>query len=69
VRIWTDGANLAFRVEDDGKGFDSATVPHGAGLQNMRDRLEALGGSLDVRTVPGRGTTIEGRVPVGLASP
>jgi signal transduction histidine kinase len=69
VRIWTDGANLAFRVEDDGKGFDSATVPHGAGLQNMRDRLEALGGTLELRSVPGRGTTIEGRVPVGLASP
>jgi len=69
VRLWTEGANLAFRVEDDGKGFDSATVPHGAGLQNMRDRLDALGGSLDVRSVPGRGTTIEGRVPVGLASP
>jgi signal transduction histidine kinase len=69
VRLWTDSANLAFRVEDDGKGFDSATAPHGAGLQNMSDRLEALGGSLDVRSVPGRGTTIEGRVPVGLASP
>jgi signal transduction histidine kinase len=69
VRIWTDSANLAFRVEDDGKGFDSATVPHGSGLQNMSDRLEALGGTLDVRSVPGRGTTIEGRVPVGLASP
>ena len=69
VRLWTEGANLAFRVEDDGKGFDSTTVPHGSGLQNMSDRLEALGGSLDVRSVPGRGTTIEGRAPVGLASP
>jgi signal transduction histidine kinase len=69
LRLWTENARLAFRVEDDGNGFDSAAVPHGAGLQNMSDRLEALGGSLDVRSLPGRGTTIEGRVPVGLASP
>src|SRR6202162_3453705 len=69
VRLWTEGANLAFRVEDDGKGFDSTTVPHGSGLQNMSDRLEALGGSLDVRSVPGRGTTIEGRAAGGAASP
>lgn len=68
LRLWNEDAHLAFRVQDDGKGFDSATVPHGAGLQNMSDRLEALRGSLDIRSVPGRGTTIEGRVPVGLAS-
>lgn len=69
LRLWTDDADLAFRIEDDGKGFDAMTVPQGSGLQNMRDRVEALGGSLDVSSVPGRGTTIEGRVPVGLASP
>lgn len=69
LRLWTDDANLAFRVQDDGKGFDAMTVPQGSGLQNMRDRVEALGGSLEVRSVPGQGTTIEGRVPVGLASP
>jgi signal transduction histidine kinase len=69
VRLWTDSASLAFRVDDDGKGFDSATVPHGAGLQNMSDRLEALGGSLEIKSVPGQGTMIQGRVPVGLASP
>jgi signal transduction histidine kinase len=69
LRLWAEDANLAFRVQDDGKGFDPVTVPEGSGLQNMRDRVEALGGSLEVRSVPGQGTTIEGRVPVGLASP
>jgi len=38
------------------------------GLQNMRDRLEALGGSLLVDSAPGMGTTIEGRVPVSPAA-
>jgi signal transduction histidine kinase len=69
LRLWTEDADLAFRVQDDGKGFDPMTVPQGSGLQNMRDRMEALGGSLEVRSTPGRGTTIEGRIPVGLASP
>jgi signal transduction histidine kinase len=69
LRLRTEDAVLAFRVEDNGKGFDPATVPYGSGLQNIRDRLEALGGSLEVTSVPGQGTTIQGRVPVGLASP
>ncbi|HVS04711.1 MAG TPA: sensor histidine kinase [Candidatus Dormibacteraeota bacterium] len=69
LRLWTEEADLAFRVEDDGKGFDAMTVPQGSGLQNMRDRMEALAGSLEVRSTPGGGTTIEGRIPVGLASP
>jgi len=69
LRLWTENAKLVFRIEDDGKGFDSATVPHGSGLQNMRDRLEALGGALEVTSAPGRGTSIQGSVPVGLASP
>jgi signal transduction histidine kinase len=64
VRVWTEGSNLAFAVEDDGKGFDPATVTQSSGLQNMRDRLEALGGSLLVRSALAGGTTVEGRVPI-----
>jgi signal transduction histidine kinase len=69
LRLRTEDATLDFRVEDDGKGFDPVRVPYGSGLQNMRDRLEALGGSLEVSSAPGRGTTIQGSVPVGLATP
>jgi signal transduction histidine kinase len=69
LRLWREEGNLAFRVQDDGRGFDPVAVPQGSGIQNMRDRVEALGGSLGVRSVPGQGTTIEGRIPVGLASP
>jgi signal transduction histidine kinase len=69
LRVWTQDASLAFAVEDDGKGFEPATVVRSSGLQNMRDRLEALGGSLAVTSAPGRGTRILGRVPVGPAPP
>jgi len=55
---------LTARLPDaSGAGFDPAVTPMGSGLQNMADRLAALGGSVDVRSKPGFGTTIVGRVP------
>src|SRR4051812_7705537 len=62
VTLRQDGDQLGFDVEDDGEGFvpDQAS---GSGLQNMQDRLGALGGRLAVRTAPGQGTRVSGRVP------
>jgi signal transduction histidine kinase len=57
-----DGA-LTFAVTDDGRGFLAPSARPGAGTHNMRDRLEALGGALSVRSVPGAGTTVSGEVP------
>ena len=44
--------------------FDTATARHGTGLQGMADRLAALGGILAIRSQPGHGTTLTGRLPV-----
>jgi signal transduction histidine kinase len=63
------GGWLEFVVEDAGPGFDPGGPSQGAGLQKMRDRLEALGGSLEVRSAPGQGARIVGRVPVARPSP
>jgi signal transduction histidine kinase len=65
MRIREDGGGIRFEVEDDGQGFDPAATS-GPGLQAMSDRLDALGGSLTVRSAPGAGTTIVGRVPVDV---
>jgi len=65
IRLARSNGRLTFNVEDDGDGFDPADA-HGSGLTNMRDRLDALGGSLEVRSWPGEGTSISGAVPVEI---
>jgi signal transduction histidine kinase len=56
---------LTFEVVDDGRGFDPAEISHGTGLQGMADRLDAVGGTLEIRSSPGAGTRILGQVPTG----
>ena len=52
---------LRFEVSDTGVGFEADT-DGGVGLQNLRDRLGAIGGDLTVSSTPGRGTTVTGDV-------
>ena len=63
VKLAGSGHDLRFEVTDDGAGFDPQSRGYGTGLQGMADRLHAYGGSLDVRSAPGAGTTIAGRFP------
>ena len=66
LRLQEDGPWLTFGVEDDGAGFDPGRTKLGTGLQGMSDRLEALGGGLEIRSQPGQGTTIAGRIPTAI---
>jgi signal transduction histidine kinase len=50
-------------VEDDGRGFDPDRVRMGAGLANIRDRIDAVGGRLDLDARPGAGARLDIRVP------
>jgi signal transduction histidine kinase len=63
IQLTASGHDLEFEVSDDGAGFDPGSEAYGTGLQGMADRLQAHGGSLDVRSAPGAGTTILGRLP------
>jgi signal transduction histidine kinase len=62
--LHADAERLAFEVTDDGHGFDASTTSYGTGLQGMADRIDAVGGDLEVESTPGSGTTVRGRVPV-----
>ncbi len=66
VRLREDGGQLLVEVVDNGCGFDVAIAARGAGLTNMEDRLEALGGRLLIETSPAHGTTLRATVPVPL---
>jgi len=66
--IAQENGHLAFSVTDDGKGFDTDTNRYGTGLQGMADRLDAVGGSLDVTSRPGSGTMVSGRIPVAIST-
>ncbi len=56
---------LALAIVDDGVGFDvNAAWGKGLGLISMTERLEAIGGTLEIRSKPGTGTRLEVRAPL-----
>jgi signal transduction histidine kinase len=48
---------------DDGQGFDPAAISEGYGLLGMRERVDAMGGQMQIRSTKGRGTTLSIRLP------
>jgi signal transduction histidine kinase len=69
LRLSDEDDRLTFALADDGEGFDPKTTTLGTGLQGMTDRVEALGGRLEVRSEPGTGTTVTGHIPAGKSPP
>lgn len=60
---WIDG-RLVLRVQDNGLGFDpSQTFPGHLGLRSMRERVMKLGGTFQIESEPGRGTSIRAQMP------
>jgi signal transduction histidine kinase len=68
LRLWQDPRAVRFSVDDDGSGFVMERGGGNFGLTNMTDRIGAVGGSLSVRSGPGAGTSVEGRIPIESAS-
>jgi len=65
VNLRSHPPNLVLRVKDNGRGITTkAETREGFGFANMRARVKKLNGRLDVRTAPGRGTSIVVRVPL-----
>ena len=62
VRLARVAGQVSVHVEDDGVGFDVAAAS-GSGLAGLRGRVEQVGGSVDVSSAPGAGTSVTVRVP------
>jgi signal transduction histidine kinase len=65
-------SRVALCVADEGRGFDpgeAASRSRRLGLTSMRERAEALGGTLSIESGPGRGTTVAVEVKLGRADP
>jgi signal transduction histidine kinase/ligand-binding sensor domain-containing protein len=71
VNVSEDDGQLKLSVRDDGKGFDVASALERAsggqhiGLLGVRERVQSLGGELDIDSALGRGTELRIRIPVG----
>lgn len=63
LRLHYRNGALVVRIADDGRGFDPARTSTGAGLQNIRERIGAVGGVLEVASRLGRGTVLTLSLP------
>jgi PAS domain S-box-containing protein len=63
--VEADDANLHLSIEDDGIG--GAAVGQGSGLTGLMDRVEALGGRMEISSHPGNGTALRVNIPLQVA--
>jgi ligand-binding sensor domain-containing protein/signal transduction histidine kinase len=62
VRVLNSGSDITIIIEDNGRGFDADGTQnhrHGNGLQNMRKRIDAVSGQMEITTAPGHGTRLQ----------
>jgi ligand-binding sensor domain-containing protein/signal transduction histidine kinase len=59
VALKREGNRVSLTITDDGKGFSTTSASSGFGLTGMNERVRLLKGTLDIRSTPGRGTTVE----------
>ena len=66
VRLARKGRSAFLEITDDGRGFDprKPAVEGHEGLKNLRKRVAAIGGRLDITSAPGKGTTVRAVVPI-----
>lgn len=69
IRVWQEGTTVHAAVRDDGRGFDAKAImarsgDRGLGLIGMRERVDALGGRLGVRSSPGQGSAVSVSIPI-----
>jgi signal transduction histidine kinase len=70
VRVAGAPGELRLTVIDDGVGFDvDAAWRNGVGLISMVERVETIGGVLEIRSTPGTGTSVAAVIPLRIDQP
>lgn len=67
IDIQHDKDDIVMVITDDGKGFDDNEIELGNGINNMKKRIADCHGTLDIRTMPEKGTIITIRLPDKMA--
>jgi signal transduction histidine kinase len=69
VRLSVADGEVLLDVQDDGRGTtpEQIAAPRSLGLLSMRERAAVLGGELDIKSEPGRGTTVRVRMPLAIS--
>jgi signal transduction histidine kinase len=64
LRMKVDGRMLTIGLADDGRGFLPDGADDGEGLENLRRRLAESGGTCEIISRPGQGTTVTFTIPL-----
>lgn len=64
VSLQRDESEVRLRIADRGRGFDPGEASGGLGLVGMRERVELIGGSLELESAAGRGTEVSVAAPI-----
>jgi len=64
VSLYRGSGGAMLEIDDDGRGFDVDMTTWGMGLNNLRGRVESLGGAFAITSVLGEGTTVRITLPV-----
>jgi signal transduction histidine kinase len=68
LKITQSGGQLEITITDDGAGFDLQAPAAGFGLQNLRSRMAALHGACEIRSAPGKGSSVKLTLPLSGAN-
>jgi len=67
VRAWATASDVWIQIQDEGLGFDAASIsarPGLSGLVGMRERVQLLGGECVIESTPGHGTQVTVEIPI-----
>jgi signal transduction histidine kinase len=58
ITLDSNPEQVELRIHDNGQGFDAQRTTSGLGLTSMRERAQAIGATLEMRSAPGQGTEV-----------